>query len=237
MKFFPNLITCLNLFAGCLASIMALEYHNYTGAFIFIVMAAAFDFADGFFARLLKAYSKIGADLDSLADVISFGFAPGCIVYVFLKQMPIALPFDASWLPFAGFLLPVFAALRLAKFNVDTRQTTSFIGLPVPANALFWASFIPSVAPYFNGNALSALLLLALLFVFCFLMISEIPMFSLKFKTYSWKNNQRQYILIATAIVLLALFSVLKMPLLGVCLTIVAYINMSLIKIKTDCRQ
>jgi CDP-diacylglycerol--serine O-phosphatidyltransferase len=232
MKHVPNFITCLNLFAGCLACLMALQFENYTGAFIFIALASVFDFLDGFAARLLKAYSKIGAELDSLADVISFGLAPGCIVYIYLAQHPLDLPFAAG-LPFVAFLLPVFAALRLAKFNIDTRQTTSFLGLPVPANALFWASFIPSIlsftAPY---PLLSTLIVLALLVVFSLLMVSEIPMFSLKFKNFNWKGNEWSYSLIILSVLFIILFSFGKYPLFGISLIVVAFILMSLIKNK-----
>ena len=183
MKNIPNIITCLNLYAGCLACMMALVYNHYTGAFLFILLASFFDFMDGFVARLLKAYSSIGAQLDSLADVVSFGAAPGFIIYSFLSASPVAISY-ASYIPFLAFLIPVFAAFRLAKFNVDKRQTSSFLGLPVPANGLFWGSLIPSIPLLGSSHTVSALFVVALIIIFCLLMVSELPMFSLKFTHY-----------------------------------------------------
>jgi CDP-diacylglycerol--serine O-phosphatidyltransferase len=221
MKYVPNIITCLNLFAGCLSCVMTLKYGNYVGAFLFIVLAAIFDFLDGFSARLLKAFSPIGADLDSLADVISFGLAPGFVVFSFLTTATSGLAFDG--IPYLAFLIPVFSALRLAKFNIDTRQTTSFIGLPVPANALFWAALIPTISLYKDPNVFFFILFIVLLLGFCLLMVSELPMFSLKFKHYTWKGNELPYILILSTILFVILFQ-----LFGVCLAIALYILMSL---------
>jgi CDP-diacylglycerol--serine O-phosphatidyltransferase len=230
MKNIPNFITCLNLFAGSLACVMALRFENYTGAFAFIVMASVFDFLDGFAARMLKAYSNIGAELDSLADMVSFGLAPGCIVYIYLVHFPLELPFAV---PFAAFFLPVFAALRLAKFNVDTRQTTSFLGLPVPANALFWSSFIPAIAPFTASQPLFMLsLVIILIIAFSLLMVSEIPMFSLKFKNFQWKGNEWSFSLVLLSILLISIFSFLGTVFFGVCLIIVVFILMSLVKNK-----
>ena len=136
----PNALTCLNLFSGCIAGVMAFE-SRYELALLFIIISAVFDFFDGLAARALDAHSPIGKDLDSLADDISFGVAPSLIVFSLFKEMPYPAYMEgtATWLPYSAFLISVFSALRLAKFNNDTRQTTSFIGLPVPANALFWA--------------------------------------------------------------------------------------------------
>jgi CDP-diacylglycerol--serine O-phosphatidyltransferase len=209
---------------------MALYLNNYTGAFVFIAFAAFFDFFDGFAARLLKAYSNIGAELDSLADVISFGMAPGCVVYIYLDRFPVNLPYA---LPFMAFLLPVFSALRLAKFNIDTRQTTSFLGLPVPANALFWASFIPAIHPFTDRSPLLILLLLLILLVaFCLLMVSELPMFSLKFKNFHWKGNEWSYSLLLLSFLFIVLFHHLGHVLFGVSLIIITFVLMSLIKNK-----
>ena len=228
MKHIPNLITCLNLFAGCMACVMALKFDNYIGAFIFIALASLFDFLDGFAARLLKAYSKIGAELDSLADVVSFGLAPACVIYSYLAQQTLGTSF--ADLPFIAFLLPIFAALRLAKFNVDTRQTTSFLGLPVPACGLFWASFIPSIStifPFISNPMITIIMVLVLLIIFCLLMVSEIPMFSLKFKHYGWNGNERPYTLIVLSGLFIAIFY-----LFGISLAISCYILLSLIKTK-----
>ncbi|MDR0412516.1 MAG: CDP-diacylglycerol--serine O-phosphatidyltransferase [Dysgonamonadaceae bacterium] len=231
MKNVPNFITCLNLFAGCLACILALRFDSYLGALAFIVLAAIFDFLDGLSARLLKSCSNTGKELDSLADVISFGLAPGCIVYVYLDHLSYTMGIPP--LAFFAFALPAFAALRLAKFNVDTRQTTSFLGLPVPANSLFWASFIPSLHYYVAvPPALLVAAVLACLSVACWLMVSEVPMFSLKFKSLEWKANRWAYTLILLSLLLLGVSALLAMPLAGISLSVVAYIALSVIKNK-----
>jgi CDP-diacylglycerol--serine O-phosphatidyltransferase len=200
MKHVPNFITCLNLFAGCLACVAAFN-GNYTASALFIYLAALFDFFDGMAARLLHAYSPIGKELDSLADVVSFGVAPGLILYSLLTAYaPISLVSIALF----AFLIPIFAALRLAKFNVDTRQSESFIGLAVPANAIFFASFAMNFqAP---SGIWALVLLLSLIVVFCFLMVSEIPMFSLKFKNLSWQDNQLRFVFLILAVALLVIF-------------------------------
>ena len=222
MKNIPNTITCLNLFSGSLACVLSLE-KNYIGAFIFIVFAAIFDFLDGFAARLLKAYSPLGKELDSLADVVSFGLAPGLLVFSFLREMPESSSIGTG-IHFTGFLIPVFAAIRLAKFNIDTRQTNSFLGLPVPANALFWGALIPALnTGCISGGLFPSLMMIPLILVFCCLMVSELPMFSLKFKTCHWSGNERQYSLIIITILLILFFRIS-----GISLSIVAYILMSI---------
>ena len=196
-KHIPNFITCLNLFSGCVATYLAFK-GNYQGAFIAILLAAVFDFMDGFAARLLKAYSAMGKELDSLADMVSFGLAPGAIVFSLLTAAGIN-----EWVPFLGFLIPVFSGLRLAKFNIDDRQSSSFLGLPVPANAIFWAGLVYSFSPFLMNNIWFFLILIG---VFCFLLVSEIPMFSLKFKNVSWKDNQNQFLFLLGCIVILVIF-------------------------------
>jgi len=198
-KHIPNFITCMNLFSGCVAAYLAFK-GNYLGAFIAILLAAVFDFLDGFAARLLKAYSAMGKELDSLADMISFGLAPGALVFSLLTNTG-----PNEWLPYAGFLIPVFSGLRLAKFNIDDRQTSSFLGLPVPANAIFWAGMVYSFSPFLMNNVWFFLILIV---VFCFLLVSEIPMFSLKFKNVSWKDNQNQYLFLIGCAAILAFFQV-----------------------------
>jgi CDP-diacylglycerol--serine O-phosphatidyltransferase len=228
MKQIPNLITCLNLLAGSFACVMALKFNHYTGAFVFIAMAAVFDFLDGLAARALKAYSPMGAELDSLADVISFGLAPGCIVYAYFSTYT-----NVAGFPLMAFLLPVCAAWRLAKFNTDERQATAFLGLPVPASGLFWSSLIPSIhwiAVYFSIYSLLTGVV-ALMVVFCVLMVSELPMFSLKFKNLSWEDNRWPFMLIGVAVVVMAVFSALGMVLMGVSVTILMYIVLSVIKV------
>ena len=224
MKNLPNIVTCLNLYAGCLSCVMSLVYVNYIGAFIFILLAACFDFLDGFIARTIKAYSPIGAQLDSLADVVSFGLAPGFIAYSFLLSSSQGVPYSMN-VPFFAFLIPVFAALRLAKFNVDSRQTSSFLGLPVPANGLFWGALIPSIPLSESNHVFCTYLVVTLIVIFCLLMISELPMFSLKFTHYKWIGNQYPYILILTTLLLIVFFH-----LAGIYLAIVCYIFLSLIR-------
>lgn len=229
MKNVPNIITCLNLLSGCMACVMVLKFGSYTGGFIFIALAAVFDFMDGLTARILKAYSRIGAELDSLADVISFGLAPGYIAYTYLDSVVDLVSFPA--LPFIAFLIPIFSAIRLAKFNVDTRQTNHFLGLPVPANALFWSSFIPSLSLFsFDKPIFPIILILILLILFCLLMVSEIPMFALKFKNYNWKDNKWAYSLLLFSILILIIFYNIGATLMGVSIIIILFIIMSLIK-------
>lgn len=196
-KHIPNFITSLNLLSGCIAIYFAFQ-GNYPVVLILILIAAVFDFLDGFAARLLKAYSPMGKELDSLADVISFGLAPGVVAFSLLSQGE--SPF---WVACAGFIIPVFSALRLAKFNIDERQTSSFIGLPTPANALFWVGMGYSFSSYLIENNWIVLVLAVL---FSGMLVSEIPMFSLKFKSLKWKPNQLQYLFLLVSIILLAAF-------------------------------
>lgn len=218
----PNTLTCLNLFSGCIATVMAFEA-NYSLALLFIVISAAFDFFDGLAARALGAHSVIGKDLDSLADDISFGVAPSAVVFSLLSEMWAGESGIMAYLPYLAFLIAVFSGLRLAKFNNDTRQTTSFIGLPVPANALFWASLVVGLHDYLVSSVHS-LLLLVLVCLSSWLLVSEIPMFSLKFKNLSWKDNKVSFIFLLVCIPLLA---ILHIP--GIAAAIVWYILISLL--------
>lgn len=225
----PNTITCCNLFSGCIATVMAYEM-KYEWALFFIVLAAVFDFFDGMFARLLDARSPIGKDIDSLADDISFGFAPSMIVFSLFKEVnyPVFLEGLSNLLPYTAFLIAVFSALRLAKFNIDTRQTTSFIGMPTPANALFWASLAIGAhdtltsASYFN-----AFYLFLLVCIMSGLLVSELPMFSLKFKNLTWNDNKTKYIFIVVCIPLL-----ISLKLLSFAAIIAWYVLLSIITYK-----
>lgn len=201
----PNTVTCCNLFSGCIATVMAYEM-RYDLALMFIVLAAVFDFFDGMLARLLDARSPIGKDIDSLADDISFGLAPAMTVFSLFKEVhyPAFLAGFAPWMPYTAFLIAVFSALRLAKFNIDTRQTTSFIGMPTPANALFWASLTAGAHGFLTSEGFNAAWLFVMVCLFSYLLVAEIPMFSLKFKNLSWASNKTQYIFLAVCIVLLA---------------------------------
>lgn len=203
-KNIPNTVTCLNLFSGCIACVMAFEA-RYELALLFIILSSVFDFFDGLLARALHAHSVIGKDLDSLADDISFGIVPSLIVYSLFKEMhyPASIEFMAPYLPYAGFLISVFSALRLAKFNNDTRQTSSFVGLPVPANALFWGSFVAGAHGWLCSENCHPVYLFILVCLFSWLLVSEIPMFSLKFKNLSWRDNKISFIFLIVCIPLL----------------------------------
>ncbi|GCB35701.1 CDP-diacylglycerol--serine O-phosphatidyltransferase [Bacteroides faecalis] len=175
---------------------------QYEMALLFIILSAVFDFFDGLLARALNAHSVIGKDLDSLADDISFGVAPSMIVFSLFKEMyyPANISFIAAYLPYTAFLVSVFSALRLAKFNNDTRQTSSFVGLPVPANALFWASLVVGAHDWLVSTNCHPVYLLILVCLFSWLLVSEIPMFSLKFKNLSWSSNKISFIFLIVCI-------------------------------------
>jgi len=226
----PNSVTCLNLFSGCIATVMAFE-SEYELAMLFIVLSAVFDFFDGMLARTLHAYSKIGKELDSLADDVSFGVAPSVLVFSLFKevQYPLFLQGVEAYIPFLAFAISVFSALRLAKFNVDERQTTSFIGLPVPANALFWGSLVVGAHSFLISDSFNAIYLFILVAIFSYLLVSEIPMFSLKFKNLSWKDNKVSFIFLLVCIPLLAFLKVT-----GFAAIIVWYILLSVITRKKD---
>lgn len=204
----PNTITCCNLFSGCIASIMAYQM-KYEWAFFFIVLAAVFDFFDGMLARLLNARSPIGKDIDSLADDISFGFAPAMIVFSLFKEVhyPAFLQGVSHLMPYTAFILAVFSALRLAKFNIDARQTSSFIGMPTPANTLFWASLATGAHGFLvSSEYFNAVVLFLMVCVMSGLLVCELPMFSLKFKNLSWRDNKIQYIFVLVCIPLIVIF-------------------------------
>ena len=223
-KHIPNTITCCNLISGCTATYYAFLGDYYT-ALLFIVIGAVFDFFDGMSARLLHVSSEIGKELDSLADDITFGFAPSAIVFSFLNSFHIHLPF----VPFLAFLIAAFSALRLAKFNLDERQALGFIGLPTPANALFWGALIANLyfhrwlEPYMIPN-FWLYVILVLIPISCYLLVSEIPMFALKFKTWGWKGNEVKYIFLLTCIPLLYLLGTL-----GIAAIIAWYVVLSVI--------
>ena len=206
-KHIPNAITCCNLFSGCLACAMAYS-GDYKLAMAFIVLGAVFDFFDGMVARLLHVSSPLGVQMDSLADDITFGVAPATIVFVFMKNelyYPSYLGVVSEILPYTAFLIAVFSACRLAKFNIDKRQTTTFIGLPTPANALFWSSLITGAGDWIYALNAGWFFLLALIMIFSFFLISEIPMVSMKFKNLSWNSNKTRYIFLLVSIPMLLL--------------------------------
>ena len=205
-KHIPNIITCSNLLSGCVATMFAFE-GIYQFAFVFIIAGAVFDFFDGLTARALKVSSPIGKELDSLADVVTFGFAPAAMVFSWLRECADThlAGVAAFAVPFLAFLLVAFSALRLAKFNVDERQTSSFIGLPTPANALFWGALVLGSHDLVVVNPYGWMLVLALVVLFSYLLVAEIPMFSLKFKSLGWKANRIAYTFLLVSLMLLIL--------------------------------
>jgi CDP-diacylglycerol--serine O-phosphatidyltransferase len=181
---------------------------NFEYAMLFIVLGAVFDFFDGMVARLLGVSSPLGVQMDSLADDVTFGLAPATVIFSFMRDVLVYPSFLGPFvavLPYFAFLIAVFSACRLAKFNIDTRQTTSFIGLPTPANALFWSSLIVGGKEWLLGLEHAWAVLLALIFLFSYFLVSEIPMFSMKFKNLSWKSNKRRYTFLIVSIPMLAL--------------------------------
>lgn len=225
-KHIPNTLTCLNLFSGCVAIIAAYNGDFYLAS-LFIVAGAIFDFFDGMSARMLKAYSPLGKELDSLADMVTFGVAPAMIIFTLLRKLTNCecLPYYvADYLPYLAFVIAAFSALRLAKFNIDERQTTSFIGMPTPANALFWIGICIGIDNGVLAFVNNIWILLALTFIFSYLLVSEIPMFSFKFKSLDWKSNKLRYIFLAIAIPTLILLGI---P--GISAIILLYILLSII--------
>lgn len=233
-KQIPNCVTLANLFCGCLSIYFATK-GELVHAGLFIFLGGIFDFFDGFVARLLKVQSELGVQLDSLADVVTFGVAPGFIAHRMLVIADVH-----PMVSFIPFLIPVFSAYRLAKFNIDTRQSTSFIGLPTPANALIWASF-PFFTEILNGNIPWKLfgdefyeslitiisnpyVVIVLVIGLSILLIAEIPLFALKFKKIKDKENLPKWIFLGLSVVLFALLSVISFPFI-----IIAYIILSLI--------
>ena len=209
--YIPNIITCSNLVSGCIATYLAFMA-DFKMALVWIIIGAGFDFCDGLSARLLKVSSPIGKELDSLADDITFGLAPAAIVFsdLQLAEYPDVLHPVANVLPYVAFLIAAFSAIRLAKFNIDTRQATMFMGLPTPANALFWGSLVLSQGTRLGCETWGVWVILLLIGVSCWLMVADMPMFALKFKQWGWKGNEIRYSFIAIAIVTLALFGLLS---------------------------
>lgn len=208
-KHIPNSITCCNLISGCIAIVYALS-SNAEMALLWIVIGAVFDFFDGMSARLLGVSSPIGKELDSLADVVTFGVAPSALLFneISVHALPESIEPLRFYLPFVAFLMAAFSALRLAKFNLDERQTMGFIGLPTPANALFWASLLVGAPEEIHTTPWVIFLLLAGMLLSCWLLVCEIPMFALKFKHWGWKGNEVRYLFILSCIPLLVLFRV-----------------------------
>lgn len=242
-KHIPNLLTLLNLLAGTIAVILAVE-GNLIGAGLFVILGIFFDFFDGFVARILKVQGELGKQLDSLADMVTSGVVPGIVLFQLIRtsisdwQSDSLLPtsfFEEgySYLPFVGLLITLASAYRLANFNIDVRQSSSFIGVPTPANTLFILS-LPLILHYSTNEVAIELIhnkwfLIGVALLGSYMMNANIPLFSLKFKEYSLKNNKIKYLFIALSIVLLSLLQFVAIPVL-----IVLYVVLSVVENKTN---
>ncbi len=196
----PNSLTCCNLICGCYATATAFyaaDYHIfYTYSVCAIIAGALFDFLDGMAARVLRVSSPIGKELDSLADVVTFGVAPSAILFSLYQEVvcPDVLLPVRRFVPYLAFLMAAFSALRLAKFNTDPRQSYTFIGLPTPANALFWGSLVLGAHSFLVSARFNCVLLFLFMMLFCLLMVAEVPLFALKFKNLTWGDNKVRYV-------------------------------------------
>ncbi|NVN96076.1 MAG: CDP-diacylglycerol--serine O-phosphatidyltransferase [Bacteroidetes bacterium] len=235
----PNLITLLNLFCGCLAIVAAFKTDLIIASYL-IFAGAIFDYLDGTAARLLKAKSEIGKELDSLADVVSFGIVPSIIAFQLLNKYSIDIPIfqNFKFLLYFPFLIALLSAVRLAKFNIDDRQTISFLGLPTPANAIFWASapliiyfqyytnfeYLKCIHIFLSNLFQNPYFIFLLSIIMSILLIVELPLFSLKFKDFTWKNNKIKIVFILISSLLLLLLNAAALPII-----IILYIILSVI--------
>ena len=232
----PNTLTSLNLACGCVAVLSFLNHYYYLGISLIFISTVA-DFFDGFVARLLKVQSDLGKELDSLADMVSFGFVPGTIIYVALCKACDLNGFrdiieNQNYIPFLGFLITVFSGVRLAKFNIDTRQSNSFIGLPTPANTLLFLT-IPLIwlNPSSEGDLwyekiiTNEIFLISSTIIFSYLLVAELPLIALKFKGYGVKENVYRYLLITIATITIILFNYLSIPIILACYIILSVIE------------
>tara|TARA_R110001583_G_scaffold41445_1_gene131900 strand:- start:166 stop:897 length:732 start_codon:yes stop_codon:yes gene_type:complete len=239
-KHIPNIFTLLNLLSGTIAVIYAVNNDLVTAAYL-VFLGIFFDFFDGFFARLLDVQGELGKQLDSLADVVTSGLVPGIVLFQLFQAKNLIVvetteivtweSENFEFLPFFGLLVTLAAAYRLAKFNIDERQTSSFIGLPTPAAALVVLS-LPLILEFSSIDVATTLIennwfLMVLTLLLCYLMNAEIPLFSLKFKDYSWKNNKVKFVFILVTLLLIVLFQFVAIP-----IVIVLYVLMSMFQNK-----
>lgn len=216
-KHLPNFLTSCNLMCGCLGIVFVLEERGVPAAYL-VWLACVFDFFDGFAARMLKVHSPVGKELDSLADVISFGVLPALVMYKMIGASS-----SSVILPYAAFMIAVFSALRLAIFNVDETQSDSFKGLNTPANTLFITS-LPLLSDDVGGWLYQPVILVAITFIFSLLLVSRIEIFALKFKNFSWQENKLRFTFLLLSVLLLVSLQILAIPLI-----IILYIVLSLI--------
>lgn len=222
-KHIPNALTCANLLSGCIGIVFAFKGDLTITAYA-VLISGIFDFFDGFSARLLNVKSEIGKELDSLADVVSFGFLPGVVMFQLISQSNFTLPY----LPYTAFLITIFSALRLAKFNLDTRQTEDFIGLNTPMNTLFIVS-LPFIQQDYPEIINSTIFLIGITILMSWLLVSEIKIFSLKFGTSNWQDNKVKYIFLIISAVLIALLKFAAIP-----IVLVLYIASSFLHFRNE---
>lgn len=218
-KHIPNLLTCGNILFGCIGIIFSFQ-KNLDYAAYCIGIAAIFDFLDGFVARLLKVSSPIGKELDSLADCVTFGVLPAFMVYHLLILAEGGQPTLLNgYLPYTALIIAIFSALRLAKFNVDTRQSDSFIGVPTPANAMLIGSLplILKYTPHYADIILQPIVLVVVAVVMSLLLVAELPLLALKFKSFAWRGNEIRFIFLGISVVLLVFFKFLAIPFVILC--------------------
>ena len=244
-KHIPNAITCGNLLCGCLAIVCAF-HDNLVGSAYLVGIALILDYFDGFVARLLKVGGELGKQLDSLEDVVTFGVVPGIVMFQLMNMYQIAenssseispsLLFFHQYSVYLAFLIPVFSAMRLAIFNIDTRQTSSFIGVPTPANAMLICSLplISSFQPNILGFDVNHIIgniyfLLALTMIMSYLLVAELPLFALKFKNFKWADNKIRFVFLIISVILLILFQFIAIPFI-----IFLYIVLSIINNKKN---
>lgn len=225
-KHIPNIITLLNLLCGCIAIVFVAE-KEFEYAFFFVSLGIFFDFFDGFFARKFGVSGPLGVQLDSLADMVTSGVVPGFVMYQLMNVYRIIeyWKWYAIAFPFLGFIITLGACYRLANFNIDTRQSDSFIGLPTPANTLFIMSLPLIGLNFYVELSLTIWVLLAITFISAYVMNAEIPLFSLKIKDFSFKKNALQIVFLTLSVLLLVFFQYLGIP-----LVIITYVLLSVIQ-------
>ncbi len=237
-KHIPNFLTLMNLLCGCLAIIAAFNIQLQMVA-IYILIALIMDFLDGMVARLLHVHSEIGKQLDSLADVVSFGVVPGFVAYYLMNEA--INTSNPEWnstirliMQSTAFIIPLFSALRLAKFNLDTRQSESFIGVPTPANTMLWVA-LPLILLNDKYNLATYILnpyfLTVLILLTSYLLVAEIPLFALKFKNLKWADNKIRFIFLTLSAILIPIFLYTSIPIIIILYVILSLLNtMKLIK-------
>jgi len=233
----PNMLTLANMLAGILSIMVGMQGDLVLASYL-ILIGAGFDFMDGFAARMLKAYSELGKQLDSLSDLVTFGVAPGFILFNMINLshgQPGNSSSGGTLLPYLGFMIPLFAGLRLAKFNIDENQETSFVGIPTPAVAILVASFPLIKDMLYVDKGLIYMLITNTYFltgvavIMSLLMVLPLPMFAFKFKSYAWKDNKIKYSFMLISLILMIWIHFLAIPLI-----IALYVFLSIIFYLTD---